>query len=217
MLQQGHTEQITCVESLPGTGGSVLITAGPSKDVSMAHPSTPGGSCSSTTTTSSWCCSRCPSHINLHIFAIVCFRDVSRPLNHHGPVPLFLLQIRLIDLQREAVRPYSSHSSAVHSLLPLSTAVFASGGADGAVRCHDSRVNSRGGSQNDAGQDSLLGRCRAYICMQQQMCWIAWQAFMFEVTSCAAAVEVKAMPVLFGWCCAYIFTRKWRAVLWGNL
>jgi WD40 repeat protein len=66
------------------------------------------------------------------------------------------LQIRLIDLHKGAVRPYSNHASNINAILPLSTAVFVSGGADGCVRLHDSRLHSS--SNQAAGRNSLLGR-----------------------------------------------------------
>lgn len=71
---------------------------------------------------------------------------------------LLCLQIRLIDLQKEAVRPYSNHASSISSILPLSSAVFMSGGSDGTVRCHDSRTNSRSSQWMQASnRHSLLG------------------------------------------------------------
>lgn len=69
-------------------------------------------------------------------------------------------QIRLIDLHKEAIRPYSTHASSVNSILPLSTSVFVSGGADGTVRCHDSRVHGGGSSHGAAStRNTLLGAC----------------------------------------------------------
>lgn len=69
------------------------------------------------------------------------------------------MQIRLIDLNKGAVKPYTGHACNINSILPLSTAVFASGGADGTIMCHDSRVHSRSNASGDAGQQSLLGKC----------------------------------------------------------
>jgi hypothetical protein len=80
------------------------------------------------------------------------------------------LQIRLIDLERQAVRPCSSHASSINSLVALSASVFASGGADGTVRCHDSRImQGMGGSRaNRSSQHSLLGRwCRTGRIVEQ--------------------------------------------------
>eukprot|EP00775_Hariotina_reticulata_P003946 gene3946-4200_t len=59
--------------------------------------------------------------------------------------------IRVTDIERAAVRPISSHACHVKSILPLSYAVFASGGDDGTIRCFDSRQrhSSIASSSND--------------------------------------------------------------------
>jgi len=128
---QGHTEQVCCVQPLPATGGSVLISAGPSKDVSKG-PCGPNSRHDST----AW-----------------------SPRNPYPTVCLTVIsQIRLIDLEKEAVRSYCSHASNINSLLPLSAAMFASGGTDGTIRCHDSRVHARASRSGDStGRHSLLG------------------------------------------------------------
>lgn len=65
---QGHTEPIMCAEFLPGTGGSLLITAGPAKDVSGGV----GGSC-------------CMHRAYMHEWRLPCFRHLgqhSHPFSH---------------------------------------------------------------------------------------------------------------------------------------
>lgn len=67
------------------------------------------------------------------------------------------LQIRIVDLERQAVRPYSSHAATIRTILPLSGAVFASGAEDGTIRCFDSRIRGCSDDSSQASSSSLLG------------------------------------------------------------
>ncbi|WIA36562.1 hypothetical protein OEZ86_007854 [Tetradesmus obliquus] len=92
----GHIQGVACAEFLPGTGGKLLVTAGPARD------------------------------------------------------------IRVVDLERQAVRPYSSHAATIRTILPLSGAVFASGAEDGTIRCFDSRIRGCSDDSSQASSSSLL-------------------------------------------------------------
>lgn len=67
------------------------------------------------------------------------------------------MQIRVTDIERAAVRPISSHGCHVKSILPLSHAVFASGGDDGTIRCFDSRQSHSSNASSSNDHRSLLG------------------------------------------------------------
>jgi WD40 repeat protein len=67
------------------------------------------------------------------------------------------VQIRVVDLERRAVRPYSSHAATIRSILPLSQAVFASGAEDGTVRCYDFRTRESSDDSSQSSSRSLLG------------------------------------------------------------
>lgn len=57
------------------------------------------------------------------------------------------------------MRPFVSHTAAVRALLPLSAAVFASGGEDGCIRCFDARERddgAEGSAASQSGRRSLL-------------------------------------------------------------
>lgn len=129
------------------------------------------------------------------------------------------LQIRLIDLQREAVRPYSSHASSIHSILPLSTAMFCSGGADGSIRCHDSRVPS-GNSNEGAAHHSLLGRrlgrgrwCVVEACWPQ--CMLCVVIMPWRPASMQTRVAAGTMHAIS--CNASMHSPLWCAVLCCDL
>lgn len=67
------------------------------------------------------------------------------------------MQIRVVDVERQAVRLHSSHATTVRSILPLSPAIFASGGEDGTIRCHDSRARGNIEDSSQASRRSVLG------------------------------------------------------------
>lgn len=61
----------------------------------------------------------------------------------------------MTDLERQATRPYTTGSN-IKTLLPISSAVFASGGEDGKLRCFDSRQCGALGTQQD-DKHNVLG------------------------------------------------------------
>ncbi|KAF8065588.1 hypothetical protein HT031_003189 [Scenedesmus sp. PABB004] len=155
LYDPGHTDPITSMAFLPGSGGGTLVTGGPAKDVrgraaaARQSPQRRG-------------------------------RPAARPAAEPRPPPLVPPlappQIRVTDLARQRVRAYAGHASTIRALLPLSPAVFASGGDDGTIRCFDARGRGDAGTQSllvdqryEAGTSTLGGRASVLALAQDPL------------------------------------------------
>jgi WD40 repeat protein len=76
----------------------------------------------------------------------------------HGLCHCFIAQVRLVDLNKEAVRPYSLHTERVKCISALNSSIFMSGSADGTIRLFDVREPLIRDTQ-EAKKRSLLGEC----------------------------------------------------------
>jgi hypothetical protein len=106
------------------------------------------------------------------------------------------MQTRLTDLQKEAVRCFSSCNSSVNCILPLSGSVFATGSSDGSVRCYDARqpdpnsINTRRSLLGAWHLCAAAGTCRVQQTLLPCVC-APWHACAPVASACTCVLLLR--------------------------